>query len=247
MTVYADVVFFVNFAFDAGILLILSKLSPGRVSYLRVALSACLGGMQSLFAFVPYFRILCLPPAGACMAFVMAYIALGNGGFRAVLRGGTALLALTFALSGAVNFFGVNPLWGITLLIPIYFAVCMLKRGFTKRYKTAVLVYGEKKITAEGFCDSGNMAECNGKPVILADLTVFEKLFGKGFSVNAPQEWVKSEDLRIVPYTALGKSGVLYGIRLDKAVVDGKCYNDAVLGYFSDNFEDSLILNGIMT
>ena len=56
-------------------------------------------------------------------------------------------------------------------------------------------------------------------PVILAEHKIFEELFGKGFNMSGVMEWIDEKDLRYVSYSSVGKSGVVPGILIDKAVV----------------------------
>lgn len=247
MTVYADLLFFVNFLFDAEILLILLKLSSRKIPIVRLVLSACMGGVQSIFAFVPYFRILCLPPARLAAAFAMAYTVLYPCRFQSALRGGITLLACAFALSGAVNFLHIKTVYAILMPVPIYIILSTVKRETAKKYIDVSIEYGNKCVTLEGFYDSGNMMTYNGMPVLLGSKKVFCRLFGEGFSINAVSEWVDAKDLRIVPYTALGGNGTALGVRIDKVTAGKRCYENAVLAYFDNEFENDLILNGIMT
>lgn len=247
MTVYADLLFFVNFLFDAEILLILLKLSSRKIPVGRLVLSACMGGVQSIFAFVPYFRILCLPPARLAAAFVMAYTVLYPCRLRAALRGGAILLACAFALSGAVNFLHAKTVYAVLLPVPVYIILSAVKKETAKKYTEVLLEYGNKCVALEGFYDSGNMMTYNGTPVLLGSKKVFCSLFGAGFSINAVSEWVDARDLRIVPYTSLGGNGTALGVRLDRVTAGEHCFENAVLAYFDGKFENDLILNGIMT
>lgn len=246
MTVYADVLFLTNFLFDAGILIILLRLSSRKIPVLRLLLSACMGGVQSLFAFVPYFRILCMPPARFAAAFIMAFIVLYPCRPAETVRGGIALLASAFILSGAISFFNMKSYVCILLLVPIYFVIDFVKKSASATYKAATLTYRGKSVTLNGFYDSGNMMNYNGAPVMLAGDAVFKQLLGNGFCISAAQEWADMKDIRVIPYTALGKTGTAMGIKLDNAIVGGKSYDNAVLAYFDDNFKDDLILNRIM-
>ena len=199
MVVYADVIFLTNFLFDTGILLILLKISSKRIPVLRLILSACMGGIQSLFVFVPYFQILCLPPARFAAAFLMTLIVFYPCSAYEVFRSGTVFLAAAFAFSGAINFFRLNATWGIVMLAPVYLLLSFAKRTSSRKYKEATLIYGDKEVTFDGFYDSGNMMDYNGAPVILAGDKVFKRMFGNGFSIKAAAEWADVRDLRIVP------------------------------------------------
>lgn len=246
MTVYADVLFLVNFVFDAEILAIALKLSSKRLSLPRLLLSACVGGLQGVFVFIPYFRILCAPPSRFILPLVMTAVVFCPCSVRELLFGWLVFLTASFLFSGAAAFFSLGAPVALCLAVPVYLVACLVKRRSVRKTGNAVLVYRGKKLTETGFFDSGNMLFCGESPVILADRSVFERLFGKGFSITAAEEWADARDLRFVPYKALGREGIVRGIRLDFVTVNGKRYDNAVLGYSDEEFSDSLILNGIM-
>lgn len=247
MTVYADIVFLVNFVFDAQILLILLKLSSKKIPPLRFLLSTCIGGLQGIFVFIPYFRILCMPPARFLIPLLMVSVIFSPCKTRELLKLWVIFLTISFVFSGAINFFGLNLVCSLMLPIPLYTAIVVIKKNIVRKKETVILAYHDKKLEQEGFFDSGNMLFHNGNPVILASSDVFKRLFGDGFSINAVSEWIDVRDFCVIPYKALGKTGIVFGIKLDFAVVAGKRYDGVVLGYCNDNFSDNLILNSVMT
>ncbi len=247
MTVYADIVFLINFAFDAEILLILLKLYSKKIPYVRFLLSTCIGGLQGVFVFIPYFRMLCTPPARFLIPLLMVSAVFLPCKVKELMSAWISFLTISFVFSGAINFFNLKAVYGLLLLVPIYVSILAIKRGIKKRKKSVILVYQDKRISQEGFLDSGNMLHYNDRPVILAKADVFEKLFGSGFKISAAMEWIDIKDFCFIPYTALGKTGAIFGIKLDFAIVSGKRYDGVVLGYCEDNFSDHLILNSVMT
>ncbi len=247
MTVYADILFLINFAFDLEVLLILLRLYSKKIPPVKLLLSTCIGGLQGIFVFIPYFRMLCSPPARLLVPLLMVALVFFPCRTKELFGAWITFLVISFVFSGLISFLEIKGLWGLLLLVPVYAAVCFVKRRAVKKTGTAVLIYKDRKISEQGFFDSGNMLSSCGNPVILANDDVFKRLFGSGFSINAAAEWTDACDLRVVPYNALGKQGVVFGIRLDCIVVDGKRYDNAVLGYCEDKFSDNLILNGIMT
>lgn len=247
MTVYADILFIINFAFDTEVMLILLRLYSKKIQPIKLLLSTCIGGLQGIFVFIPYFRILCSPPARLLVPLFMVALVFFPCKAKELFGAWVSFLIISFVFSGLMTFLELTALWGLILLLPVYAAVCFVKRKAVKKTGTAVLIYKDRQILEEGFYDSGNMLSCGGNPVILASDAVFKRLFGNGFSINAVSEWADVCDLRFVPYNALGKQGVVFGIRLDSIVVDGKRYDNAVLGYCEDEFSNNLILNGIMT
>ncbi len=247
MTVYADVLFFMNFAFDIEILFLLFRLYSKKIPPVRLLLSACLGGAQGLFAFIPYFGILFAPPARFLMPLLMVMAVFLPCKQKECLGAWGCFMIISFVFNGAVNFLQIKAVWGLFLLAPICAAIGIVKRNVKRKKSTAVLIYGDRKITEEGFFDSGNMLSYSGVPVILASRRIFEKLFGTGFTPEAAREWADIKDIRLIPYSTIGKKGAILGIRLDACVVNGKRYDNVILGHFGEEISEDLILNGIMT
>lgn len=246
MTVYVDVLFFINFAFNLEILVILLKIYSKTIPKARLLFSAILGGMQGVFTFVPYFRILSLPPVFVIFPLVMVMAVFLPCSRKEVISAWISFLTISFVFSGAISFFDASGIWSVLLPVPIYAAVCILKKRAIRKKDRVTLVYKDRTASYDGFFDSGNMLSYNGAPVILANGEVFENLLGKGFCREAAWEWVEAEDLRFVPYTALGGKGVVFGVRLDSCIVGKRCFENVILGFAENDFSDNLILNTVM-
>ncbi len=246
MIVYADIVFLVNFAFDMEILLILLKIASKKAPPVRLFLSACLGGVQGVFAFVPYFRILAASLAGLMLPLVMTVIVLYPSRADAYVKGWLLFMGCAFLLSGMMQFFNIKAVYGLLLPLPVYTLVSVIKKTALKKKLHTRLYYGGKSVCIDGFLDSGNKMTYMGTPVILAREEVFAGLFGKGFTINAVWEWADKRHICAVPYRALGREGTVIGVRLDMAEIGGKKYDDIILGCFADNLSEDLILNGTM-
>ncbi len=247
MTVYADILFLINFAFDAELLLILCKIYSKKVSGIKILLSAAVGGLAGVFTFVPYFGILLLPPAKVVLPAIMTAMVFLPCKKKMLASAAAAFTGMSFMLSGAIHFFDLNALSGLLIPAPVYGIVCIIKRNIRKKRSQVELLYKGRESVENGFFDSGNMLMCGGEPVILGNKAVFERLFGKGFSINAISEWVDSCDVRLVPFSALGKKGAVLGIKLDYAKINGKIYYGTVLAYTEEDFSEDLILNSVMT
>lgn len=247
MTVYADVLFLINFAFDAQLLFVLCKIYSKKAPVFKILLSAALGGLAGVFVFVPYFGILLWPPAKVVLPVLMTAAVFLPCRKKMLASASATFAGMSFMFSGAVNFFGLSAASGLMVPALVYVIVCIIKKNIKKNRSRTILWYKGKKTMEEGFLDSGNMLSSNGAPVILGNRAVFERLLGKGFSPLAISEWADSCDVRIVPYTALGKRGAIIGIKLDWAEIDGKRYPGAVLAYSEEEFSEDLILNSAMT
>ena len=246
MTVYADVLFLINFKFDTEILIILCKIYSKKVPKIRLIASSVLGGMISVFAFVPYLEIFARMPSGFIVPIIMVYTVFYPVKTKDFLGKYLSFLAISFTLSGAVNFFGLSAFSAIILPIPIYFTICILRKNIKKKKGKVMLEYNSKTIEVEGFFDSGNMLLSGGMPVILGNGKVFRELFGCEFTNKNINCLSKRFEMRIIPFITLGKSGTVLGVKLNRIWVDGKEYNDVVLAYAGDKFSDDLVLNSVM-
>ena len=133
MTVYADVSFFINFAFDAEILFLLCKLYFKKVPFVRLFLASCLGGLSGVFAFMPYFEIMTRPPARFIIPIFAVVIVFFPLGRKAFLSRYLSFLAISFIMSGVMNFLGINVFFGLIIPIPVYFLICILRKNINKK------------------------------------------------------------------------------------------------------------------
>ena len=246
MTVYADVLFLINFIFNSETLILLCKIYSKKIPKIRLFVSAILGGVISVFAFIPYLEFFARTPASFILPAIMILLVFYPVKYIDFFGRYLSFLAISFMLSGAVIFFGLGTLSAILLPLPIYFAICILRKNVKKKKGNVILEYDGKKIEVEGFFDSGNMLLSGGLPVILGNGRVFRKLFGCEFSNKNIHSLSEKFEMRIVPYISLGKTGTVFGVKLNRIWVDGKEYNDIVLAYAGDKFLDDLVLNSAL-
>lgn len=247
MTVYADVSFLINFAFDAEILLLLCKVYSKKIPKLRLFLSACIGGLLGVFAFIPYLEIIARPPARFIIPIFMVFIVFMPLEWKTFFSRYLSYLAISFVMSGAINFLNLNVFSGLLIPIPIYLLICILRKNINKKKGEVILEYKEKRITADGFFDTGNMLLSGGLPVIIGSERIFQELLGCEISKENIMSLAKRFEMRIIPFMSLGKAGTVMGVKLDRIWVDGKEYDEVVMAYAGNKFSDDLILNSIMT
>ena len=102
MTVYADVLMLVNFVVDYFLLLISSHFLQKKPRLYRMILSSAIGGVFSLYIFLPKtnFLINCSAQILACA--LMCLTAFGFGKIKSFFRGVAVLFCVNFAYSGAM-------------------------------------------------------------------------------------------------------------------------------------------------
>lgn len=243
MSVYLDIAFFVNFIFDAEILFLVLTVTSKKITYFRLFLSALMGGLQGVFVFFPYFRILSLPPVSFLVSFLMVYIAVKPLTKKELFENYLVFLLTAFLLGGAMTFLKIKAIFGVLLILPLYLGIGKIRRKIYKKNIKVTLCYKEKVLERDAVYDSGNTAFYFGKPVIFGSKGLFYEITGgeqSGFNED------NSKNFCLVPYRCVGKSGIAKGIRLDSAIVSDKSFDGTVLCCFEEKLTDEVILNGIM-
>lgn len=247
VTVYADVSFFINFAFDAEILLLLCKVYSKKVPIIKLLLASFIGGLLGVFAFIPYAEIVTRPPARFIIPIFMICIVFMPLGQKAFFSRYLSYLAISFVMSGMISFLGLNAICGLLIPIPVYLLVCVLRKNINKKKSVVTLEFKNKKLTTDGFFDTGNMLLSGGLPVILGSERIFKELLECEISKENIVSLAKRFEMRIIPFMSLGNAGTVMGVKLDRIWVDGKEYENVVMAYSGNKFTDDLILNSIMT
>lgn len=243
MVIYADVVILVNFLFNGELLFFLHRILHKRIRPLRLILSSFLGGVAGLACFLPYLQ----PYLSVAVRYIMPFLISGICfGRKNILMNGLLVFALSFVFSGVLVFFKVVGFLGVIMILPVSFLVEKLRKKAKKIHKDTILFYGERRVRVSGFCDSGNLLTYKDIPVILAKDDVFQELCGRGFDFNRANEWIDSRDLKYIPYTTLGENGVIPGILIDSAWVDGTVYENVILGYMGKGLSEKVILSSVM-
>ena len=243
MSVYLDLAFFLNFIFDLELIILTHLICSKKIHTLRVLISAFLGGMQGVLVFFPYFGILSLPPVSILVSLLMAAICQNPLKKREFLSFYIIFLASSFFLAGILAFMRAKTIMGVLMILPVYAVIIKVKKEIFVKRSRVVLYYKDKKIEKPALYDSGNAVFYLGKPVIFGNIELLCNFFDTQLS---KKDLENCENICIVPYKTVGKSGTITGIRLDKALVNGKTYEGAILGFFEENFEDEIILNRIM-
>ncbi len=246
MTVYLDSAFLINALFDTEILILLLKLYSKKIHPARIFLSACIGGLSGILVFLPYIKLPSGPPLGFFVPLLICAINFMPCRARKLFFVWLSYIGISFIFSGVILFLKLPAVLGLFLPTVVWYLLSLLQYNSTKKVYEVTLCYGEKNITLSGFLDSGNLLKSSDNFVILANADVFSRLFGSGFTFDAAEKFVKKTDVRVIPYNTVGKRGVIMGIRLDKACVGKKVYENVILGYICENFSDELILSGYM-
>ena len=245
MVIYADILVIINLIVDYFLLLATAKILRKNLSVWRLLLGAAVGGLSSLFIFLPQ------EPAIANAGFqvlLCGSMVLCVFGFRSVkpfLRASGILILVTCGYGGlmtalwqiakpngmivknAVVYFNISPtvlLLTSVMAYLIFMAASILFQRTSSLAETCfVTVTAEgKSITMEGIIDTGNSLEdaFGGGEIIIADVSCVESLFGEKTFFNDEKMQAR---YRMIPCGTVSGSGALDGYRCDRAVVsDGK-------------------------
>ena len=240
MRVYLDIAFFVNFIFDAEILFLMLTITSKKITYKRLIFAALLGGLQGVFVFFPYFRILSLPPVSFLVSLLMVFIAAKPSTKREFFENYLIFLMTSFLFGGVMTFLKLRAVFSTLLILPVYLGILKIRQKIFKKRTRITLCYKGKNLERDAVYDSGNTVFYFGKPVIFGSKRLFCDILDRDLSD------MKYEDFCLVPYKCVGKSGIAKGIRLDKAVVSDKNFDGTVFCYFDEDLNDEVILNGVM-
>ena len=239
MSVYLDLAFFANFLFDAQLLCLAYFICSEKIRPFRVILAAFMGGVQGVLVFFPFFGALSLPSVNFAISLLITLIAISPCKIKKFAAFYIVFLSSSFFLAGLMVFAKAGTVWGVLLIMPAYFAISKIKKEIFLKRTCAVLCYGGKRIEKTALYDSGNSVTYMGKPVIFGKKELITELLGD-------EELKSCENVCVIPYKTLAKSGTVMGLRLDYAEVFGKSYRGAVLGFFEEDTGDEIILNGSM-
>ena len=235
MTVYADILILVNFTVDYFLLLLTSSLLHKRTKLRRLLLSSALGGIFSLYIFLPQTNFFAETAVRVLMCCALCLTAFKVQSIKDFFRCAAALFAVNFAYSGAmiavwylfkpngmvinnsVVYFNISPLFLILFSVLGYFITVALKRilqkSFPEHIKCKVKFYCNNKVlNLDGIADTGNsLKDCFGMSQIfitekdIVDLLLFDE--------------ERNTRYRAVPCDTVAGSEILDGYRIEKAEI----------------------------
>lgn len=233
MTVYADVLFLVNFLMDLLCLAACRRVRGMETKRVRMLLSAAFGGVFGVFGACVWLPKVCLYALSVAAACVMCRIAFGAQHFTAFVR--TVLLFLIAnlllggLLAGLSNVLGngrsLPPLTPLLLFAAVYAAMTgisvILRACRVKRDTVVHITLGQKTASFTVLVDSGDLLRdpYSGAPVILLSLARLQKAFPEEAFLVSPQN-VPSEVLALHGWHLIPADTVSGGALLNAFVPD---------------------------
>lgn len=246
LIVYADVLVFLNIIVDYFLLLAAAKITGQNPKTVRMVIAAVLGGLASLYIFLPKQKSVVEFLFKAAEAFILTAVCYGVRNIKACLKNTGIFFLCTCAYAGimfavwtifkpygmVINnsevYFHISPTVLVVCTVGGYAAFTLLWKIFKKSApfaeKCVVTVFAEgKSITLEAMADTGNSLEdVFGKSeVIITDKKQIAKLLGDIEITTNP--YIRHR-YRVIPCNTVSGQDTLEGFWCDSATVefDGK-------------------------
>ena len=229
--IYVDTLFLLNAIVDYLLLLCSARLAGERLSRLRFALGALLGGLYAVALFLPGFGFLGRPLCRLSAAVLMVLTAFG--GCRRLLR----QVVIFFLLSCMDLKIVLLSAAGCYAVITLIFRGAGRHTAASRELLPARLSLRERQVELTALVDTGNTLTdpVSGRPVMVAEGETLSPLFPPGTGPGPEDlrdpagglarlgEGPLRGRLRLLPYRAVGVDrGLLLAVRVDRARVGGE-------------------------
>lgn len=246
MTIYVDLVFFINFIMDFYVLSGVKFLLKKNTKLIRIIFGSLIGSLSLILLF---FRLstLLLNILKIIISIVMILVTFGK---RNILNNLFYLYIISIILGGSIylindsfgyevdSFIFINKGYNINLIILIIISpiiIFLYIKEFIKYKKRINTIYDvtiklkKKKINLEGFLDTGNKLTDPyfHRPIILVN----KKLIN-----------IKNMNIIYVPFSSLNNEGILKCIIPEYILINGDIHNKVLIG-LSENLNMDCILN----
>lgn len=229
MVVYLDGVIGLNFLIDLCLLQGVNRLAGYRGGLGRAAAGAAVGGGYAGMCVLPSFSFL----TGEIWRVIsLGLISAAAFGFnRGAVRRGILFVLLSFALGGIAMSFDTGNILGLMLCAGSLAGLCHFGfqgKGINRRIVDAVVRYGTREVHLPALVDTGNSLRdpVTGEAVLIADgLCAWELAGLNRKQLTDPVTAVMEKTglpLRLIPYRAVGKEGLLLALRCDSVLIDGQ-------------------------
>lgn len=237
MVIYADVLIVLNVLVDYFLLKLTAKIICKSPSLLRLITGSILGGICSLYIFLPSQNVLTEALMRMLISFVITLSVFGFHNLKTFLQSTAVFFIVTFAYAGgmlgvwyifephgmavnnAVVYFNISPVLMICLSVAFYIIVSILRyllsknSSQAKKCKIRVLL-GDNTAETDAIVDTGNsLSDAFGmSQVIIVDKAFAQKL------INNVEDTVSR--YRVLPCNTVSGKTMLEGYRCDKAFLN---------------------------
>ncbi len=236
LIVYADVLIFLNLIVNYLLLCATSKIIGSKPKTLRAVLASFLGGISSLYIFLPKLNIIFEFLLKVVTCLLMSVICFGFRNMKNILKNSLVFFAVTCGYGGimfafwilfnpkgmvinnSIVYFNISPTVLVVCSVVGYIFLSIATKIFAKTLKFAkrcnVTVFAnEKSVRLEAIVDTGNSIEdiFSNSEIIIADSTAVNTLFD-----DSDKE---STRFRVLPCSTVSGYDMLEAFRCDSAVV----------------------------
>jgi len=260
-TVYADVLFLVNFLINLIILKITCLFMKENPLTSRLCLSSSLGALYAIFMFFPKLSFLYIIPFKIAFSIIMIKMVCPKAGFVKLCKYIILFYLVSFTFAGVllsliylgglqnetarvfrsgIFYFDISLskllcAWGICYAV-LALGTAVFKRNKSLGIKQLKICLSGRICEIDALCDTGNLLRdpFSNSPVIIAEKKYLLKLFPDGVPDIDSQD-ASDLKLRLIPYSSIGKKdGMMIGFIPDEITVDGKKTKSSVIAISPD-------------
>lgn len=254
MTIYIDVLFFINLVSDFLIL----SLCDNSFSKKSVIKRICASSIGSLYAclFVLNFNEVIYSLAGKLVvSMIMCIVSFYPATPQIFFKKYLSFIIISILFSGV--FFTANSfiIFNYSDVMWIFcicssFIICKFafyktkSELYSKDFKIKIK-YKDNSVSFTGMVDTGNALTdpVTLKPVLVIDESILKKLFSKSATNNNLCEFVDSKDFRVIPYKTISDFGVTFGFVPDKLIINGKNIKNTVVAVAPSPISSGALIN----
>lgn len=230
MTVYLDMVFFLNFLLNLLLLLGAAGATDTPAPLARLCAGAGLGAVYAVMTYLPGLSFLGNFLWRCVFLGLMLAAAFGPG--RNALRPGVVFVGLSFALGGCMAHVPGPSFFLLLAVAAVSCLLCGLLPGNGRSLVPVRIVAGEKQLRLTALKDTGNTLRdpISGERVLVVQWSEGKRLLPGGISADTPVDALAKlrrvapqVKPRLLPYRAVGQEqGLLLAVRCDKVTIGGK-------------------------
>ena len=262
MTVYADILIGVNIIINFLLLMLTAKICKSGYKLLRLTAAAFLGGLFSLYIFLPEQPIVLELVVRVAICLLITFTAFGFNNIKYFIKTTFYFLCFNMLFGGVVLavwslfkpngiivnngmvYFDISPIMLISTTLVSYFAITIIQR-FTKRNAktentyTVTLFYNGNRATLNCLKDTGNSLRDNisDRPVIIINKATSLKLLDEELTAETvPKSHIKG--FRLIPYYSVGSRGLLPAFKTDYIVINNKKIHSVIAAVSNTEFKE---------
>lgn len=250
--VYADILIGTNIIINFFLLILTGKIAKSGYKTLRVILGAMLGGISSLYIFLPSQPYFAEIIARAAICLLIVFVSFGFDSVKDLLRRTAVFFGVTMLFGGIIIcfwlifkpngvlinngavYFDISPTVLIVSTALSYAFITLLFRFLKKDVPIkgiipAEIYYDGRKKEVSLLLDSGNSLKdpLSDRPVIIISKKAAQEILGKSIEENLSENDIKG--YRLIPCTTVNGSGLLPAFKAEKIQLFKKTINSVIV------------------